>query len=681
MLISDKLNIWLKSVQQGFILILPVVILGSIALSLLQLPQVFEGIQPQNHLMLLASWIYSSSYSIMAILLTIGISYKLSEFYKFKYTLPYSPITNTLISLVCFIGIISIDHPDSIWTFLGVESIAKAIITAIISTELVVLYYNNKFQRFSFLQFEVNYEIHNAIRACFPAIIVPLIILTIYSSTLADINLLSCLIPFFIGEVNPEFGLSLMQSSGLIFINQIVWFFGIHPSALIEINPELIYSTLESATFSRHFLDTYAHLGGSGSTLGLIVCLLLSNNTFHKRIGLYATIPSLFNINELLIFGIPIVLNRYLILPFIIAPLVTSSIARALIETGNLTLDPSLSSWNTPIILSGYLSGGVNAALIQFILVWVSALIYWPFLKKYEASIESQKQEDRKGMIKDLCNPDLNFDNLLKRQTPLSNFCRQLQVDMKKQLGDKYFSMHYQPKVDKRKNIIGCEALIRWQHPEIGNIPPCIFINIAETDSFIHLLGNWVNKRCMQDINAMKEKNVSSLQVAINVSPIQLTDPNFFENFTAIIEQQNISFNEIELEITESQRLNLTDDIIKGIALLSSKGISIAVDDFGMGYTSLKYLNSFKVNTIKLDGIIVKDVLKSNIVKEIIRSLSTLTNSINGKLVAEWVENEEQFNQLVQLKCDQFQGAYFSMPIKREDFISLYLQQDQQNIS
>lgn len=80
MLISDKLNIWLKSVQQGFILILPVVILGSIALSLLQLPQVFEGIQPQNHLMLLASWIYSSSYSIMAILLTIGISYKLSDF-------------------------------------------------------------------------------------------------------------------------------------------------------------------------------------------------------------------------------------------------------------------------------------------------------------------------------------------------------------------------------------------------------------------------------------------------------------------------------------------------------------------------------------------------------------------------------------------------------------------------
>jgi EAL domain-containing protein (putative c-di-GMP-specific phosphodiesterase class I) len=135
----------------------------------------------------------------------------------------------------------------------------------------------------------------------------------------------------------------------------------------------------------------------------------------------------------------------------------------------------------------------------------------------------------------------------------------------------------------------------------------------------------------------------------------------------------------LEIEITESQHLQLNDQIISGLFELSSKGVSIAVDDFGMGYTSLKYLKSFKVNTIKLDGSIVKDVLDSEIVKDIIRSLSSLTLSMKGKLVAEWVENEEQYKQLIELGCNHFQGAYFSMPISLNDFINLCLTHRNEN--
>lgn len=673
--ITSKLLIWLKSIQQGFILTLPIVIIGSIALSLLQIPQLLSIETSQYYIFQLAGWMYKASYSIMALTLTLGISYKLSITYKQKFKLLYSPITNTIISFVCFIGITFIDHNTMALQYLGVESIAKAILCALFTTELIVLFYNQKFQKLNFLKFKVDNDIHNALRACLPAILVIFITLIVYDQLLSKTTILGNIIPFFIGDIDQLHGLSLIQSFGLITINQLVWLLGIHPSSLIEINPSLIYSPLKEATYARHFFDTYAHIGGAGSTLGLIVCLIISKNKSHNKIGMYAILPGIFNINEILIFGLPIVFNRYLAMPFILAPLATTTLARVLIEVGLLNFDSSLSSWNTPTIISGYLSGGAPAAIAQFLMIIISAGIYWPFLKRYEHQLNTEKNKNLKSMIKDLCNPDLNYSNLLKRQTPLADFCRQLQSDMKEQHGSPNFSMHYQPKINNQHKLVAAEALIRWHHPTLGNIPPCIFINIAETDDFIHVLGQWINNRCMEDINKMKEKGINGIQVAINVSPIQLTKDEFFEVFLSSIQTHKIPFNGLELEITESQHLQLSDKIISGLFELSSKGVSIAVDDFGMGYTSLKYLKSFKVDTIKLDGSIVKDVLKSEIVKDIIRSLSSLTLSMQGKLVAEWVENEEQYNQLIKLGCNQFQGAYFSMPINLDEFIVLCLAQ------
>jgi len=654
---------------------LPIIILGSIALSLLQIPQFSPEHFNHPQLLQLASWLHQASYGIMSLTLTIAISYKLSTAYKHKYLLDYSPIINIMISFVSFIGIILIDHNVDMINQLGVKSIAKAIICAILTTELIVFFYRKRLLRLNFLHNEINNNIHSAIHACLPAILIPFLTLGIYSTLFADNDILSHIIPFFIGEVNLAHGLSFIQSTILITVSQIVWLTGIHPSSLIEIDPTRIYSTIETAIYSRQFFDTYAHLGGAGSTLGLLICLLRAKMQLHRKIGLYAILPGVFNINELLIFGIPIVFNRYLALPFILAPLVTTTLARIFIEAGYLLFEPSTSSWNTPVIISGYLSGGYTGSIIQCLLIFISAAIYWPFFRKYESTLKAQKDINTKSMIKDLCNPDLNFHKLMRRQTPLAEFCRQLQADMKDQLGEEYFSMHYQPKTNCQRKIIATEALIRWWHPQFGNIPPCIFINIAETDTFIHKLGEWINNRCMQDINLMKQQDINNLQFAINVSPIQLTSPSFFIEFLEIIDRYNILHKEIELEITESQRLQLTDEIIAGISMLSDKGVAIAVDDFGMGYTSLKYLKSFKVDTIKLDGYIVKDVITSDIVKEIIRSLSSLTKSMNGKLVAEWVEDEEQFKQLVTLGCDQFQGAYFSMPISRDDFIALVSKQ------
>jgi cellobiose-specific phosphotransferase system component IIC len=189
----------------------------------------------------------------MALTITLGISYKLSIVYKQKFQLLYSPITNTIISFVCFIGINLIDYNSMAFQFLGVESIAKAILCAVFTTELIVFLYNHKIQPLSFLKYQVDNDTHKALRACLPAILVIFITLIVYDQLLSKNTILSSIIPFIIGDIDQHHGLSLIQSFGLITINQLVWLLGIHPSSLIEINPSLIYSPLKEAIYSRHF--------------------------------------------------------------------------------------------------------------------------------------------------------------------------------------------------------------------------------------------------------------------------------------------------------------------------------------------------------------------------------------------------------------------------------------------
>jgi len=673
MSLQTKLTSWLESIQSGFILILPIVILGSLALTLLQIPQLFSGYLDHSFLLQLSRWLLDASYGAMALILAISISHDLSSKYKEQFKLPYFSVTITGVTLVCLFGILKLDYGQDLISNLGVTSIAKAIICAIVATELCVFFYNNRISQFKYLQHETNDNMQFAIRAVFPAIFVPFIIVGSYSYFLLDIKILPQIIPFFIGEVSLVDGFSYLQTCTLILINQLVWFIGIHPSSLIEISKDVIFTIDKSAIYSRQFLDIYAHSGGAGATLGLIIAMLFSKRSHHQRIAQYSILPGIFNINELLIFGIPIVFNRYLLLPFILAPIATTTLARLFFDLNLLSLDSSQTSWNTPTLLSGYLSsGGFSAVFLQLFFIALSTLIYWPFVKRYDQALIEKEALAAKSIIRELCKPELNFNDLMTQQSKMGHFCRMLEQDMSEQLGDDYFEMHYQPKMDKNSRINGAEALVRWHHPKYGNLPPIIFVSIAETSDQINILGRWINERCMQDIKQFHEAGMPTLQVAINASPRQFIDKNFFSNFLSIIDKYQIPYPQIELEITESQKLHLTDETLEGIKHLSQKGISIAVDDFGMGYTSLRYLKSFKVNTIKLDGSIVCDVTKSNVVQEIIRSLASLTQSMNSKLVAEWVEDEEQFNELVKLGCNQFQGAYFSMPVSKEILIEQY---------
>jgi EAL domain-containing protein (putative c-di-GMP-specific phosphodiesterase class I) len=152
------------------------------------------------------------------------------------------------------------------------------------------------------------------------------------------------------------------------------------------------------------------------------------------------------------------------------------------------------------------------------------------------------------------------------------------------------------------------------------------------------------------------------------VSPCQFERSAFFNEIIKLVERSNIPPKLIELEITEGHKIDLDDRVLVGLQKLAKYGFNIAVDDFGMGYTSLRYLKSFPVHTLKIDGSIVRDVNNSKMVQEIIGSMGQLASSMGVNLVAEWVETDLQKMALHELGCDEFQGYLMSPPINLNDF-------------
>jgi PTS system cellobiose-specific IIC component len=215
---------------------------------------------------------------------------------------------------------------------------------------------------------------------------------------------------------------------------------------------------------------------------------------------------------------------------------------------------------------------------------------------------------------------------------------------------------------------VGAEALLRWTHERFGFINTGVIVELSGVDGSIHDLGIWVIKRCLSDKLALNKAGLKELKVALNVSPCQFEKDDFFDRVISLVERTNIPPSSLELEITEGKKIDLDDRVLVGLQKLSKHGFNIAVDDFGMGYTSLRYLKSFPVNTLKIDGSIVKDVNDSKMVQEIISSVGQLANSMGVTLVVEWVETDSKMHFLIELGCDEFQGYLMSQSISLQDF-------------
>lgn len=245
----------------------------------------------------------------------------------------------------------------------------------------------------------------------------------------------------------------------------------------------------------------------------------------------------------------------------------------------------------------------------------------------------------------------------------------QLHGELRRALRGDELKLAYQPKVWAASGkLAGCEALARWQKPCGTNVSPGEFVPVAEKTGLIIALGNRVLRNACQQAKHWRELGLEVPHVAVNISPNQMREPRFIERVERILEETGVDPHWLELEITENAVMDNVDQAVKIIDRLGGMGISLAIDDFGTGHSSLSYLKSFNIDTLKIDASFVRDLPDDETAVAIVRSIISLGKGCGLTVVAEGVETDDQLNLLLEVGCDVIQGYYFSRPLWAEQF-------------
>ncbi|MDO3720272.1 EAL domain-containing protein [Marinobacter sp. chi1] len=243
-----------------------------------------------------------------------------------------------------------------------------------------------------------------------------------------------------------------------------------------------------------------------------------------------------------------------------------------------------------------------------------------------------------------------------------------LEKDLSEALARGEFHLVYQPQIDlETRRISGAEALIRWNHPSRGFVPPDDFIPVAEANGAIIEIGQWVLEQACWQAAQWAAKGID-IRVAVNLSAVQLQQPDIVEDILETLERHSVPAGRLELEVTETSLMTNMADAVDKLEQLNQAGISIAVDDFGTGYSSLTYLKKMPVQHLKIDKQFIRDLLLNDDDTRIANTIVDLGRSLNMSVVAEGVETAEQEYYLSQRGCRLAQGYHFSRPIPAREF-------------
>ncbi len=698
--VAEKLSLqsFFLSIQRGLALALPLVMIGALALLLRHFPfppllDFLDSISG-NSWRIACDNLISGSFGIASLAVLCSCSGALTMHYNQRHVGQFvSPIMSVVVILSCFFVVTA---PAESTTWKTVFSMDSGLLVALCVAALGC----NLFLRLSQcrrLHLSLGTAVHDPlVRDVFVVMPAAMLTIAVFGGlrTILVLNGITDLhgrmgtfLAGLFSHVGNDLGVGLLYAG----LCQVFWFFGAHgPNLLytLEVNffrPAGAANAVAALSgydpvfvFTKTFFDAFTRMGGSGSTLCLIIAILLaSRDGSSRRLCLFALVPALCNVNEPLLFGIPLVLNPVYLIPFVLTPIVQTLAAYAATALDLLPHTTSDMIWTTPLLVGGYVAtGSVAGVVMQLVNLALGILLYYPFVILSGQLNERSGKAMLAGLLRTatVCSGDPGSKKCIDRPGEEGRLAKALADDLRVALErDDQLFLEYQPQMDVSGNrVYGVEALLRWHHPAFGPIPPPVTVALAEDTECIDRLGMRVVEMACCQRAAWQELVSDDLLMAVNVSPHQLEDQDFDRRVLSVLAASGLRVDQFEVEITESTVLTPSTAAVDTLLRLGKNGVHVAIDDFGMGHTSLRYLNEIRVDTIKLDRSLT-DRRREGINDHIVHSIVELSKSLGITTIAEGIENEEQLNRFLGLGCQIFQGYLFSRPLSGDDCLAFIL--------
>ena len=683
------------SLQRGFTLILPLIMIGAIALLLHDIP--FPALHVFLDKLFGAGWriacdnLISGTFGIvsLAMLLTFSSAFTMSHNQRNKEQF-VSPTMALIVILSCFFIVTAPAETASWKTIFSMDTgFVVALCVSAIGCKLFL-----RLAKIKRLQLPLNEVGHDPMVRDILTVM-PAGMLTIAIFGLIRVFLVELGVPD-IHDIIDHFFLALFSNLGdgsllgiaIAFFSQLLWFFGVHGSNIVSpvVEHFLVPPGIENAAavlsghtpvhiYTKEFFTTFAYMGGSGSTLCLIVAVLMVSREGGKRkLCLFALLPALCNVNDPLLFGIPLILNPIYLIPFVLTPLVQTVCAYYATVFDLIPHTTSGVGWTTPVFMSGFAAtGSIAGVVMQLINMLLGIALYYPFVKLSDLLRERQIKQTLSALLHTSSgySAGLGVTKCIDSPGEEGRLAKVLASDLRTALTrDDQLFLEYQPQMDIARNRVhGVEALLRWNHPAYGRISPIITIALAEDTRCIDQLGIYALKTACRQRAAWKGKVPDDLLISVNVSPYQLEDPFFDRSVIETLEFTGLPLRHLELEITESTMITPGVLTFDALHRLRDGGVQVAIDDFGMGHASLRYLNEMPVDTIKLDRSLTENS-GEGINDHIIYSMVELCKTLSMTSIVEGVETEEQLDRFSKLGCKVFQGYLFSKPLSAKDCLA-----------
>ena len=689
--LAEAVSGWstLAAIRSALIVTLPLMFLGSLAELMISFPLdaykefMFRQFGPEWRMF--GQSLKDATFSVMSLIMVFSIGHHLAD--QFNHDNPVlraNPVIAGLVAFTAFFCLLQQDGDALNRRWLGVAGLFVAILVGVFATRLFLYFFSIKRLHLHLPGGTPDIAIPQAFNAFIPGMLTVLVFAALGAAmqTFVGMSLHEALyqiirMPFdAIGE-----GLG----RGMLYILSLhaLWFAGIHGANVLDPITHDIYGAAMLANevaaaageplphiMTKTFMDTFVFMGGAGTGISLAGALILFGKTqASRKIGIFSLVPGLFNINEVLLFGLPIVLNPLMLIPFLLTPVLLAAISYVAVATGLVPGTNVATEWTTPILLNGYLStGSLSGSALQLANLVVGVLIYAPFVLIANKIKVKQINDAFRSLLRRSCATADSSRRCLDHNDDAGSLARSLITDLEYDYrhGEGLF-LEFQPQICSRTGrVVGVESLIRWKHPSYGLIPAPITVALAEDSGLIRPIGLWVFETACQVRKSWLDAGITDLTMAVNVSALQL-ERSFPKQLLDIAARYDLPPSLMEVEVTESSALDSDKPESHILSRVYDAGFPVAIDDFGMGHSSLKYLKQFPVSVVKIDGAISREVVTNSICSDIVASITRLCRARNMLSVAEFVENEEQAALLRELGCDVFQGYLYSKSLLPSD--------------